>query len=163
MRVEVLEVALSDAQGEVILSDLGNPANSGARFTHPDRAALEPLVHGPDPSFRSVPARRFDDLHGDDAIHLVKIDVEGFEPRVVRGMERTLERFRLMVVSEFAPSNLRTLGGVEPDAYLEWFRSRGYRASILDDAPEAPVLATPDALDRALRGRHHVDLLFASA
>ncbi len=163
MRVELIEVALSDADGEVILTDLGNAANSGARFTHPDRAALEALVHGPDPSFRSVPARRFDDLGTSGEIHLVKIDVEGFEPRVVRGMERMLARCRPMVVSEFAPSNLRTLGGIEPDAYLEWFRSRGYDVRILDDAPEAPVPATRAALAHALRNRHHVDLLFAPA
>jgi len=161
--VEVIEAALSDLEQELVLTDLGNAANSGARFTHPDRASLEALVHGPSPLFRSVPAHRWDDLHPEVPIDLVKLDVEGFEPRVVRGMEQSLARFRPTVVSEFAPSNLETLGGVEPAAYLAWFRERGYAAHVVLEPGGETVPADDASLRRALARRHHADLAFSPA
>src|SRR4029079_568435 len=98
--------------------------------------------------------RRFDLLHADLPVDLVKLDVEGFEPRVVRGMERMLARCRPIVVSEYAPSNLRALGGTQPEEYLAWFHAHGYAARILDgDAPPRPAEAS--ALARALGAAHH--------
>jgi FkbM family methyltransferase len=160
--VDVIEAALSDAVGNVVLSDLGNAANSGARFTHPDRALLEGLVHGPDPRFGTVRALRWDDEYLATPVGLVKIDIEGFEPHALRGMEQSIERHRPLVLSEFAPSNLRSLGGVEPAAYLAWFRERGYRCAVLDGTSGEPVPASPadGDLSRQLGGRHHIDLVF---
>lgn len=158
--VEVVEAALSDRDGEVTLSDLGNAANSGARFTHPDRRALERQVHGPSPRFETVRAIRWDDHFGGFAVDLVKLDVEGAEPRVLRGMERSIERHRPVIVSELAPSNLASLGGVEPGDYLAWFRERGYALSILrEDGTEGPLASAADAL-AAVGERHHIELVF---
>lgn len=159
--VEVIEAALADADRELVLSDLGNRANSGARFTHRDRSVLDKLVHGPDPRFQSVRALRWDDGHLDLPVDLVKLDVEGFEPRVVCGMERSLERHRPIVLSEYAPSNLVNLGGTEPSAYLSWFLKRGYHCSILDEESAALVPGTDEAIAAHLRGRHHIDLVFS--
>lgn len=161
--VEVLEAALSDSDGELILSDLGNAPNSGARFTHPDRRTLERYVHGPAPRFDTVRALRWDDHFGSFAMNLVKLDVEGAEPRVLRGMERSIERYRPVIVSELAPSNLASLGGIEPRDYLSWFRAHGYGWSILqDDGTEKPLASERDAL-AAVGGRHHVELVLRPA
>lgn len=160
LRIELLEAALSDREGPVVLSDLGNPANSGARFVHEDRAVLERLVHGPAPTYRAVEAFPWDARHLDRPLHLVKMDVEGFEPRVARGMERALARHRPIVLSEYAPSNLAQLGGTTAADYLRWFEQRGYSCSILDEADAARVAASPSALAERLRGRHHIDVVF---
>ena len=154
--VEVVEAALSDHDGTLAFSDLGNPGNSGARFTHPEEETLRRLVHGPAPTFSEVRALRWDDHFGDVKIDLVKLDVEGYEPIVVRGMAVSVERFRPAVVSEFAPGNLEHLGGVRAEEYLAWFFARGYRAWIVrepDGALEpitAPGWRPP---------QHHADLL----
>ncbi len=153
--VEVIEAALSDASGTILLSDLGNRGNSGARFTHRDRALLERLVHGASASFRSVPALRWDDDHLDTRIDVVKIDVEGSEPQVLRGMERSLRRHHPMVIAEFAPANLKSIGGTDPGEFLRWFEARGYDVA----AAGAPGHGAPAAIEARLRGRHHVDLL----
>lgn len=129
--VEVIEAALSDRDGELVLSDLGNPGNAGARFTHQDRGHLERLVHGPHPTFRTVAAWRFDSRFDPERIDLVKIDVEGFEPRAMAGMAESIARCRPVILTEFAPSNLREIGGVDPVEYLSWFLDRGYSCSIL--------------------------------
>jgi len=159
-RIELIEAALSDRDGDVVLSDLGNPSNSGARFVHEDRAVLDGLVHGPQPRFRSVPAFAWDARFLDTKIDFVKIDVEGFEPRVVRGMERSLARHRPIVLSELAPSNLASLGGSSAEEYLAWFRARGYACRILAEGSEGLVAATPESIAKQLRGRHHIDVLF---
>ena len=160
--VELVEAALSDADGTLVLSDLGNPGNSGARFTHAERGRLDRLVHGPDPSFRTVRALRFDAHFANGAIDLVKIDVEGFEPRVMAGMAAAIERWRPTVLSEFAPSNLRDLGGCEPEAYLAWFRERGYRCAVLEEpAGGLRPVDSLEAIDRLMPGRHHVDVVLS--
>lgn len=153
--VEVIEAALSDLPGTILLSDLGNRGNSGARFTHRDRALLERLVHGASASFRSVAALRWDDDHLDMPIDLVKIDVEGSEPQALRGMERSLRRHHPMVIAEFAPSNLKSIGGIEPGDFLRWFEERGYEVAVVGTPGEGPA----SSIDERLRGRHHVDLL----
>ncbi len=157
--VEVIQAALSDARGELVLTDLGNPANSGARFTHRDRALLERLVHGPEPTFGTVRAFRWDDERLETGLDLVKIDIEGYEPFALAGMEKSLERHRPVVLSEFAPSNLRQIGGVEPAAFLDSFRRRGYDAAFLrDDGGLAPE--SNDELLARTAGAHHIDVVF---
>jgi len=162
--VDLVEAALSDAEGKLVLSDLGNPGNSGARFTHADRDRLERLVHGPDPAFRTVSAVRYDARFADRAIDLVKVDVEGFEPKVLAGMASAIERWRPTVLSEFAPTNLRDLGGCDPDAYLRWFGDRGYSCAVLEE-PGGRLEPVPSsgALAPLMRGRHHLDIVFQPA
>jgi len=158
--VELIEAALSDAPGELVESDLGNAANSGARFTHRDRAVLERLVHGASPIFRKVSALRWDDRFLDRKIDFVKIDIEGYEPVAMRGMEQSLARHRPVILSEFAPSNLRDIGGMAPDEYLAWFRERRYECAVLDESTGDEVHADAAVIQSRLHGRHHVDLLF---
>jgi FkbM family methyltransferase len=158
--VEVVEAALSDEAGQVVHSDLGNAANSGARFTHKERSRLEPLVHGAAPRFRTVRALRWDDVYLDTRVDFVKIDIEGFEPFAVRGMERSLERHRPLVLSEFAPANLEQIGGIPPASYVTWFAERGYRCEkVLEPGGElAPVDAA--SVVQTVGEKHHADLLF---
>ncbi len=160
--VEVIEAALSDAGGELVLTDLGNAQNSGARFTHDDRAHLERFVHGPSPRFESVRSLRWDESHPDVHPDLVKIDVEGFENRVVRGMNATIERDRPVVVSELAPGNLKALGGIDAGDYLAWFTGRGYSVALLDDDGRTRPMSAAETLDQ-LAHRHHVDVVFLPA
>ncbi|MFH1177660.1 MAG: FkbM family methyltransferase [Acidobacteriota bacterium] len=162
LAVEVIEAAASDADGELILSDCGNAANSGARFTHEDRARLDRLVHGAEPTFQSVRALCWDEHFPEQRIDLIKIDIEGFEPRALRGMERAILRDHPIVLTELAPSNLRDLGNTTPAAYLAWYRERGYAGWILEDDGAASVPAEDAEIASRLRGRHHLDLVFTA-
>jgi len=160
LAVELITAAASDVPGELVESDLGNAANSGARFTHKERAVLERLVHGEAPLFRKVPALRWDDRFLDRRIDFVKIDIEGYEPIALRGMEQSLAIHRPVVLSEFAPSNLRDIGGVSSEEYLAWFRDRRYACAILDEPSGEEIPADAAALSSRLAGRHHLDLVF---
>jgi FkbM family methyltransferase len=158
--VELIQGALSDHDGELVLSDLGNAGNSGARFTHPDREHLETFVHGSNPRFETTQAFRWDGRFGDRRIDFVKIDIEGFEPRAMAGMEESLARFHPLVVSEFAPGNLSDLGGVQPIEYLQWFEARGYRYSLISEPEGNLATCSPEQLIEQAHRQHHVDIAF---
>lgn len=159
--IQAYHNAASDHAGEIIVTDLGNASNYGARFTGYDAAALAALHHGPNPKSSRVQAVAIDELLPDTRIDLVKADIEGFEPYAFRGIARLLERDRPRIVTEFAPSNLEKLGGTTGEAYLEFFTQRGYRLNVIDGAGNL-VDCGQDAA-RVMdyyhaHGGHHLDL-----
>ncbi len=80
-----------------------------------------------------VQTARADDLVPESAVvGLVKMDIEGGEPRALRGMERILRRDRPVIVTEFNPSCLRHNDGSQPEAFLRQLCAAGYR--IYEDA-----------------------------
>ena len=64
-------------------------------------------------------------------IDVVKVDIEGYEPEALRGMEQIFNRKRLpeLVVSEFQPSILKS-NGFDALKYLNFFSSRGYTIAV---------------------------------
>jgi FkbM family methyltransferase len=54
-----------------------------------------------------------------DRVDLVKIDIEGHEPRALRGARELIEKHRPILLTEFNPRCLRNVGGVAPIAYAE--------------------------------------------
>jgi len=74
-----------------------------------------------------VKLARVDDLVPEDIhIGLVKMDIEGGEPRALAGMERIVRRDRPFVVTEFNPYCLRHMNGTDPADYLRQLRNYGY-------------------------------------
>lgn len=73
-----------------------------------------------------VDVRRLDDLIGLRPVRLLKIDVEGYEDRVLAGAEETLRVSRPIVICEIADRWLKAAGSSEP-ALIAHFRNLGYR------------------------------------
>lgn len=71
-------------------------------------------------------------LHGLERLDVIKIDVEGAEYRVLRGMERLIKRHRPLIFSEFAPDMLHPISGVTGEAYLSWLFQCGYRVAVIE-------------------------------
>lgn len=64
---------------------------------------------------------------GDFPIRFIKIDVQGYELPVCKGMDRTLAANpRAIVALEYMPSAMRQLG-FEPEELLRRFREQGYK------------------------------------
>ena len=78
-----------------------------------------------------VVARRFDD-EVDAPVHVVKVDVEGAELRVLEGATRTLERDRPVVVMEFSCEMVERVSGVDARDALGFLTDRGYRLSVIE-------------------------------
>ena len=82
-----------------------------------------------------VTVRRLDDLiAAGRPVNLVKIDVEGAELQVWRGMRRIVaENPGLAVILEFGPEHLRR-GGVTADAWFKEITASGHTAWEIDEA-----------------------------
>lgn len=74
-----------------------------------------------------VPAVVLDDFVGNRQIDFIKVDVEGNELRALLGLEKTIERCRPFIVSEFSAAGI--VGGAE--TYLDFFLDRRYELGVL--------------------------------
>jgi FkbM family methyltransferase len=100
-----------------------------------------------------------DGLEGDRSITFIKIDVQGYEIEVCRGMEGVLERNPRAAVSlEYCPGMMKQMG-FAPAALLEFFRGRGYGLSRLTRAGALEPLAS-DALKKIDAQDDYTDVLF---
>lgn len=81
----------------------------------------------------AVPCNRLDDLvvkHGLTAIDLIKVDVEGAELSVLKGMAEVLRRFRPVVVIELEPDLLKSFA-VSTDDVVEHLAGFDYTVTPL--------------------------------
>lgn len=67
------------------------------------------------------------------SVDLVKIDVEGMEPKVWFGMTKLLSRCRPAVIIEFHPEALRRVGA-DPMSFLKQLQAYGAMSILHDDA-----------------------------
>src|SRR5262249_27020759 len=64
-------------------------------------------------------------------VSFIKIDVQGYEEEVCRGLEKTLiQNPQAAIAVEYFPEGMQTLG-FRPEAMLEFFEKRGYVAHHL--------------------------------
>ena len=101
--------ALGDQRREIRMYD-------GA---HHERAGIEP---------RTVPVFTLDMFDFQD-VDYIKIDVEGFEKKVLLGAARTIERYNPLIVIE---QNHVVLAGEEQYSAKQYLESIGYRQAAVD-------------------------------
>ena len=116
------ELALGDTCG---MLSLMRESDSGHSWVQPKKS-----------DGNRVPVATLDewyDIFGRPRIDAVKIDVEGFEPAVLRGAKEVLTMQRPLVVCEAVPG-FSERHGFPPDATRELLESFGYTTSLLDGA-----------------------------
>jgi FkbM family methyltransferase len=98
-------------------------------------ASLVPGKHSG--QIRQVPVRRLDkyieeNISSPERISLIKIDVEGFEYSVLRGLEKFFREtpFRPLIVCEVKPWELSKLGATSDD-FDRYMNGFGYRTSLI--------------------------------
>lgn len=94
-------------------------------------------------------------------VHLIKVDVEGWEMKALRGAERVVARWKPLVVVEFSPPALEGCSGVTGEEFLSYFEARGYRFNVIEkygllncDSDVSRVMAAYTAAKA-----NHIDLL----
>lgn len=96
--IRALNVALGNDTGKVQM-ELRTPANRGGNRINQSSARGLP-----------VDIRRLDDLIGElmvDRVDLIKIDVEGYELKVMEGAEQTIRAFKPILFIELDDNNLK--------------------------------------------------------
>lgn len=139
--VQVISMALSEADGLLPLY---------SNRICDDMASLQgnPQVDGQDRHMcRMVPVRKGDAAIADlglDAIAAIKIDVEGAELQVLRGLMQTLAKYRPAVLFEVLPNFYGLERVMQPidacarnneaaDGILDFFARAGYRIHQIDE------------------------------
>jgi len=106
--IALIPVAASDRAGAVSMHPTDNSSNGivDVRTLDPDDAAMAPI-------------NRIDSLlHGIERLDVIKIDIEGFEPRAWRGIRALVVRFKPLIFSEFNPVAIGNTLGLDPREYL---------------------------------------------
>ncbi len=146
------QAAVADTSGELEL--FVRPEHHG------DHRIYQPVNGVSRPSI-SVSVVKIDDVVKDSGrLDVVKIDVQGAEPRVLGGMSRTLEaNEHIRVISEFWPEGLQQ-SDVDPGDFLESMRERGFKVlNIDDDARELHAMEN-DELIELCRKIRYTNVLF---
>lgn len=91
-----------------------------------------------------------DDLISEKPGDLVKIDTDGYEAQVLRGLTRTLDRSGPPVFIEFDPRHLMAHGKVRPSVVGELLKSAGYTCGIVYYWLGYPMMLT-DLTDSSIR------------
>jgi len=106
----------------------------------------------------SVPVRPLDALLGGRPLDFVKIDVQGWELEVFKGMRGQLAGSRPMrIYFEFWPAGLRPAGS-DPAELLAFLRQHAFRLYRTDNHTLTP-LADDDHLEGSLKGTKWINLM----
>ncbi|CAN5640169.1 hypothetical protein BH10BDE1_BH10BDE1_11300 [soil metagenome] len=149
-RVQLFANAVGDQPGELslFLSD----DNAGDHQLYDSKEGRQQI---------KVDVKRVDDLIGDQKIDFIKMDVQGFEPYVVGGMLRILEKNRdVVMLTEFWPSGIKKAGS-DSMAMLERFDERGFRFFFVDPAKNVLTELLLAEIHGRIEEGHHIDLILS--
>ena len=153
--VVVVQVAAGRELGLLTLhGSYGNVMTS----TAPDGAAA--LINS-----TTVPTFRVDDLvPRDKKIDFLKIDVEGAEYNALLGASELIKRCHPTIVSEFSPSTMPGISGIDGRGYLRFLLGFGYAISVIESGGSLrPCDSDPERVMEAFttRGADHIDILLS--
>jgi FkbM family methyltransferase len=120
---------------------------------------LHPKHLGAPKSTSGAQARTLDGIladSGDPRVHLVKMDVDGFECDVLAGAKTTMSRCRPIFVMELSPYIL-TERGHSAEELLSYFRPLGYR--FFDEKTERELPVDAQSVARMIRDGESVNVI----
>lgn len=138
-QVDLRPLALSDATG---FAWFRTAIGSNGGFTGQDAGATF------DATSTIVPTLRLDDLDI-QGIDVIKVDIEGAEPRALAGAASTIDRDQPVIIFEFSREMVREVAGVDGREFLAWFESIDYELMIINrtDGEFQPIGSIDDLLD----------------
>jgi FkbM family methyltransferase len=121
-RVKIFPCAVADAHGKAEL--YMSPWNSGMHSIYPTKQDRAPLSH------ITVETVALDDVI-DGPIDFIKIDAEGSEPPIFKGMQKVLSRSpAVKILMEFNPGTLQS-AGVNPAEFYKRLGEMGFQRRVL--------------------------------
>lgn len=151
----------------LIRSALGDSDGTGALFLHPANKGKHSFVPTDPPEDEGdrllVPITTLDrslPAIGIEHVDVVKIDVEGWEAHVIRGMRETITRNLPFLFFEYAPARIRE-AGEDPDAMLAFLEQTGYRFALIGEKDGVPRPVDLRKFSDTLSGRDDYVNIFA--
>lgn len=147
--IEFHESAVTDERGSARLVVF--PKDSGHNTLFWDSDGVEAI---------RVPTISLDEaLKHESHVDIVKIDAEGAEPKIIRGMRETILRNpSIRIALEFAPSHLMR-AGVNPTEFLSELQGLGFEITLIDDQTGELKEVSPGELISGFSANLHLRLL----
>lgn len=121
--VHLHQLAVTDRSGKVRLSIFNNDSGHNTLFSYGK----------PDNEIEVTTTSLDEILATQERVDIVKIDAEGAEPLIVRGMQQVIKRNpKIRILLEFAPVHLKRAGS-NPLELLDEFASLGFDIRRIDD------------------------------
>jgi len=155
-RITFVNKAVTDKEGKIVLRVFQNYLGSSTigelpfDYAQRDNDVIESL---------EVETITLDFYFGDNIpqIDILKLDIEGCEPRALRGAEKTLARQKkILLICEFNPSLLE-MCGTNPRDFLQQLRSLGFAMQVLELTGKLSQCSDDEIL--RLSDRKHLDLV----
>jgi len=111
--------------------------------------------------FVEVPTERLDDFverEGIERVDAIKLDVEGAELHVIHGADKTILRFKPIMMVEINPDTLKA-AGTTPQELFDAIVSYGYKAHVIRKGKAVPVTQPVKTKRRGI-GIFYDDYLF---
>jgi FkbM family methyltransferase len=122
----VQRIALDERPGTLHLRHAPRTDNFGGAYLAPDGEV--PVAQANE----TITAVRLDDVLGDRPCRFLKMDVEGAEPRVIRGAQATLATGRPVILSELHNRQMRVVSGTNADDFIAQMSALDYSCSRLN-------------------------------
>jgi FkbM family methyltransferase len=124
--VRVHRLALDERDGLRSLRHAPRTVNFGGGHLAPDGPVP------PDHADVLVPTARLDDVLAGRRCRFIKLDVEGAEPRVVRGAIATLANEKPVILAELHERQLQLVSGIGATAFIAQMAALGYACKRLN-------------------------------
>lgn len=121
-QIKLYPLALSTSNGVAYFSPM---IGSNGGFLPNDSSTLM------NPNCIVVPTMTMTDIIN-EAVDLIRVDVEGAEYLVLSGGKSIIEKYRPIIVTEFSMEMIPRVSGISGTDFLKWMESLGYSAAILD-------------------------------
>ncbi len=108
-----------------------------------------------------VQAITLDEILADlSQLDLIKMDIEGAEPRAWQGMIETIKKHRPIVIFEFSPSAIQLTSQVQPEGFLATIQ-QNYDLFILHDSGKTSShrQSQDEIMSYFSASRHHLDII----
>ena len=152
---------------QIDIFQMAASSQSGSRTLalNPENKADNRVSDAPE-EWESIPieAKSMDNLLAEqeiEEVNFVKMDVQGYEHRIVAGFMETLRRSkRTIVLTEFWPQGMNASGG-DAHTYLQDLSDLGFTLYELKERPLGHIepLEAWDALIKRLHGRKYTNLI----
>lgn len=153
---------MSDGVVQVISCALGETRRSSKLYISNENAGDHQLYFsGATRESIEIKVESFDEAHPGEKLDFIKIDTQGYEPYVLRGMLKTLSSNRdVKMIMEFWPHGIRSAGS-DPVAMLKLLQDLGFMFWAVAPGHGRVVRATIGSIMEICPGEIHTDLILS--
>ncbi|MGA7275399.1 MAG: FkbM family methyltransferase [Candidatus Udaeobacter sp.] len=147
-QVQVFPLAASDSRHVLKLQPFGS---NGVLAAAPSKPS----------NYQFVQSVAVDDLvSAEGRVHVIKMDIEGYEALALRGMRQLIARHRPILFTEFNMWALRRHGGIEPEFFLNELINLGFLISAIGPLRTTDPSSDPASIMKLIRhDKDHLDLM----